>query len=163
MSSPQPYVIDVPQSKIENLQKKLSLAEYPDQLEDAGWDLGCPLAEIKRLAEAWEKWDWRQAEKLLNELPQFHVEIEVKGFETLDIHFVHQKSEVTGAIPLLFVHGCKFRNLFALQQSLSFPFILGRLEQIFERHLQGRVLSLKYGKFFHYLLNVMAAVRLSTL
>ena len=113
MSSPQPYVIDVPQSKIENLRKKLSLAEYPDELQDAGWDLGYPLAEIKRLAEAWEKWDWRQAEKLLNELPQFHVEIEVKGFEILDIHFVHQKSEATGAIPLLFVHGCKFRNLFA--------------------------------------------------
>jgi len=57
------------------------------------------------LAEAWKQWDWRQAEKELNKVPQFHTGVEIAGFGTLDIHFVYQKSNVEGAIPLLFIHG----------------------------------------------------------
>ena len=107
-SSPEPFIIDIPQSKIDVLRKKLSLAEYPDELEGAEWDLGCPLADIKRLAKTWEQWDWRQAESKLNTHPQFLTAVEVDGFGSLDIHFIHQKSEIKGAIPLLFVHGCEF-------------------------------------------------------
>ncbi|KAI9874602.1 MAG: hypothetical protein M1830_009577, partial [Pleopsidium flavum] len=105
MSSPKPFLIHIPQSKIDNLRQKLSLAEFPDQLEEAAWDLGCPVADIERLATAWQQWDWRQAEKKLNEYPQFHTDVEVDGFGSLDIHLVHQKSKVKEAIPLLFVHG----------------------------------------------------------
>jgi len=36
-----------------------------------------------------------------------HVNVDVGGFGSLDIHFVHRKSEMKGAIPLLFVHGCE--------------------------------------------------------
>ncbi|MCJ1373878.1 hypothetical protein MMC20_005108 [Loxospora ochrophaea] len=105
MSSPEPFTIAISQSKIDGLRQKLSLSELPDELEGAAWDLGCPLNDIDRLVKAWKNWDWRQAERRLNEVPQFHTSIEVDGFESLDIHFVHQKSEVIGAIPLLFVHG----------------------------------------------------------
>jgi Epoxide hydrolase N terminus len=107
MSAPKPFTIDINQKKIENLKTKLSLAEFPDELGEAGWDLGCPLTDIQRLTKAWESWDWRKAEKELNQLPQFHTDINIDGFGGLDIHFVHQKSEIKGAIPLLFVHGCK--------------------------------------------------------
>ena len=31
--------------------------------------------------------------------------IEVDGFGEIDIHFLHQKSDVKGSIPLLFIHG----------------------------------------------------------
>jgi hypothetical protein len=41
----------------------------------------------------------------MNKLPNFETRIEVEGFGELDIHFLHQKSEVKGAVPLLFVHG----------------------------------------------------------
>ena len=108
MSHIQPYNISIPQAQIDNLKQKLSLASFPDEFEDAGWDLGCPLTDIKRLAKAWVEWDWRQAEKKLNAYPQFHTDIEVDGFGTLDLHFVYQKSEAKDAIPLLFVHGCRF-------------------------------------------------------
>jgi hypothetical protein len=105
--APEPFQISIPQSKIDNLNTKLSIAEFPDELEASGWDLGVPLADIKRLTRAWEKWDWRQAEERLNKLPQYHTPIKVDSFEELDIHFVWQKSRVENAIPLLFVHGCK--------------------------------------------------------
>ena len=105
--SPQPFKISVPQEKLDILKTKLSLAEFPDELDSSAWDLGVPLADMKRLTKAWEKWDWRQAEQRLNKLPQFHTSITVDGFDPLDIHFIWQKSEVKNAIPLLFCHGCK--------------------------------------------------------
>lgn len=103
--APEPFQISVPQEKVDSLKKKLLLAEFPDELEASEWDLGVPLAEMKRLTKAWEAWDWRQAEHRLNKIPQYHTGIKVNGFEELDIHFVWQKSGVKNAIPLLFVHG----------------------------------------------------------
>ncbi|KAL8747134.1 MAG: hypothetical protein Q9190_000957 [Brigantiaea leucoxantha] len=103
--SPQPFSINVPQPKIDLLKQKLSLAKYPDEIEGSDWHLGPPVSEVKRLAQKWQEWDWREAEKKLNEYPNFHADIEVENFGTLDIHFLHQRSEVEEAIPLLFVHG----------------------------------------------------------
>ena len=105
--APEPYNISVPQEKIDKLKTKLSLAEFPDELEASEWDLGVPLADMQRLTKAWEQWDWRQAEERLNKAPQYHTGIKVDGFDELDIHFIWQKSPVKNAIPLLFVHGCK--------------------------------------------------------
>lgn len=75
------------------------------QLDGAQWDLGAPLTDVKRLAKAWETFDWRAAEARLNELPSFHRSIEVSGYGELDVHYVHQKSQIAEAVPLLFVHG----------------------------------------------------------
>ena len=108
----EPYNISVPEEKLASLAQKLSTATFPDELDDAGWDYGAPLADIKRLAKYWqEKFDWRAQERELNKLPNYHIEIHVDGFETLDIHFVYQKSEVEGAVPLLFSHGCESMSL----------------------------------------------------
>lgn len=68
--------------------------------------MGAPLADVKRLTAYWrESYDWRKAEKELNEVPHFVTEIQCDGFEPLDIHFIHVRSNVRGAIPLLFMHG----------------------------------------------------------
>lgn len=76
------------------------------QLENSGWDYGAPLADVKRLAQYWENsFDWRAQEAKLNQLPNFHKPIKVDGFQELDIHYLHQRSEAPDAIPLLFVHG----------------------------------------------------------
>lgn len=107
MADIQPYKVSVSQDSLDLLQKKLSLVSLPDELEDAGWDYGAPLADIKRLVQYWkEKYDWRKHETQMNKLPQYMTSISVKGFGDLDIHFVHQTSSVPTAIPLLFVHGC---------------------------------------------------------
>lgn len=104
--APEPYTINIPQEKIDSLKTKLSLVEFPGELEASEWDLGVPLADMKLLTKAWEKWDWRKVEEKLNrELPQFHTGIQVDEFGELDIHFVWQKSSAKNAIPLLFCHG----------------------------------------------------------
>lgn len=111
MGSITPYTICVSDEKLEKLSQKLSLASFPDELDDAGWDYGAPLADLKRLTQYWkEKFDWRKQETRINELPNFTTSIEVDKFGSVDVHFVHQKSEIHTAIPLLFVHGCRLRS-----------------------------------------------------
>ncbi|KAM5454863.1 putative microsomal epoxide hydrolase [Microsporum audouinii] len=107
MSTVKPFKISVPDSQLEILQKKLEITTFPDELDNSEWDLGAPLDDIKRLTEYWkDKFDWRKAETRLNEqVPQFTVDVDVAGFDKLNIHFVHKRSNVTGAIPLLFLHG----------------------------------------------------------
>ncbi|KAF7299513.1 EHN domain-containing protein [Mycena indigotica] len=102
-----PFKIDVPDAALEELSKKLALARLPDELDEAGWDYGVPLDDIRRLLVKWRNdYDWRVHERQLNaELPQFTMDIAVEGHGSLSIHYVHQKSERVDAIPLLFVHG----------------------------------------------------------
>lgn len=109
-SEEQPFKISIPDDQIELLHKKLALTVLPDELEDAGRDYGVPLADIKRLLARWQSgYDWRKCEQELNdEMPwQFQRDISVDNFGSLKIHYIHKKSEVANAIPLLFVHGCK--------------------------------------------------------
>ncbi|TKA81445.1 hypothetical protein B0A49_00288 [Cryomyces minteri] len=102
----EPYKISVPDSALEQLKKQLEVVTFPDELNEARWDLGAPLADVKRLTAYWKDgFDWRKAEAKLNELPHFRTKIAAKGFDELKIHFVHQMSDAKGAIPLLFVHG----------------------------------------------------------
>lgn len=107
MSSVKPFEISVPEEKLDLLLKKLSLATFPDELDDAGWVYGAPLRDIKRLVSHWQNnYSWREHEAKLNkELPQYNVAVDVEGFGSLDIHFVHRKSQVANAVPLLSVHG----------------------------------------------------------
>ena len=103
------FTLSVPDDQLDLLRRKLELATFPDELEDANWKYGVPLSDAKRLVERWRNgYDWRKHEKELNdELPMFTRDIDVDGFGTLDIHYVHQKSTVPNAIPLLFCHGCQ--------------------------------------------------------
>jgi len=106
MSSETRFQISVPDDALALLRRKLGDAHFPDELSDAGWDYGSPLSDVKRLVDKWkDNYDWRAHERELNKLPMFTRDIEVEGFGALNIHYVHQKSEVESAIPLLFVHG----------------------------------------------------------
>ena len=67
---------------------------------DKGWPIPPPAPRTATL-------DWRAAEEKINELPMFKRDIEVEGFGSLNMHYVHQRSEVESAIPLLLCHGCE--------------------------------------------------------
>jgi hypothetical protein len=106
--SVEPYTISVPDAAIEKLHRKLSDADFPDELDAPDqWLYGAPLADVKRLAARWKDgFDWRKAEAKLNELPNFRKMVDVDGYGGIDVHFVHKKNADAKAIPLLFVHGC---------------------------------------------------------
>ncbi|KIK65183.1 hypothetical protein GYMLUDRAFT_39565 [Collybiopsis luxurians FD-317 M1] len=102
-----PFKIAVPDKQLDILHQKLELTTFPDEIESPEWNYGVPLADVKRLVARWQDgYDWRKAEAALNvELPQFTKDVDVTGFGTLNVHYVHAKSEVANAIPLLFIHG----------------------------------------------------------
>ncbi|KAH9939031.1 alpha/beta-hydrolase [Epithele typhae] len=105
-SKEQPFTLNVPDADLNLLRQKLKNTRFPDELDEAGWEYGVPLADVKRLVARWQDgFDWRESEAAINALPQFTRDIEVEGFGTLNIHYLHQKSEEKNAVPLLFVHG----------------------------------------------------------
>jgi pimeloyl-ACP methyl ester carboxylesterase len=107
MSSIKPFKISVAEDKIQRLKQKLALSDFPDEVLDAEpWVRGPPLSDIKRLAQYWGNgFDWRKVESELNKMPHFTTDIAVEGFGSYDVHFIHHRSPVTNAIPLLFLHG----------------------------------------------------------
>ena len=107
MSVEQPFQISVSDDALALLKRKLEDTRLPDEINAAEWDYGVPLADISRLASRWKDgYDWRAQERELNTLSMFTRSIAVDGFGELSVHYVHQRSTVEGAIPLLFVHGC---------------------------------------------------------
>ena len=97
----QPFRIDVPQAEIDDLRQRLAMTRWPDELPGVGWSYGAPLAYVKELAEHWAtRYDWRNWEARLNELPQFTTSIDGQN-----IHFVHLRSKEPHAVPLLVSHG----------------------------------------------------------
>lgn len=119
-SESEPYTIDVSEQALSKLHRKLADADFPDELDAQDqWPYGAPLSDVKRLAKYWnEGFDWRKAESKLNELPNYRKKVAVDGFGDVEVHFVHQKSEIEGAVPLLFVHGCEYSGL---SRSVNLP------------------------------------------
>ncbi|WP_411575359.1 epoxide hydrolase family protein [Streptomyces mutabilis] len=105
-----PFRIDVPQADLDDLTDRLSRTRWPNEVADAGWDYGFPLARLKELAEYWRTgYDWRAHEAKLNELPHFTTENELPHFTTeiegQNIHFVHLRSANPDALALILTHG----------------------------------------------------------
>ncbi|MEV0788686.1 epoxide hydrolase family protein [Kribbella sp. NPDC050459] len=96
-----PFRIDIPQADIDDLRARLTRARWADDLPGAGWERGVPASYLKQLADYWAtSYDWRKHEAELNSHPQFTTTIDGE-----DIHFLHVRSAVENATPLLLVHG----------------------------------------------------------
>jgi epoxide hydrolase len=96
-----PFKIQVPDTVLADLKRRLAQARFADEFSDAGWDYGTNLAYLKSLVEYWrDKYDWRAQEKRLNTFDQFKTNI-----DGVDIHFIHQRSKNPNAMPLLLLNG----------------------------------------------------------
>jgi microsomal epoxide hydrolase len=96
-----PFTINVPDTVLRDLKDRLARTRFPDQLQNVGWDYGTDIAYLKPLVEYWrDKFDWRVQERRLNQFDQFTTTI-----DGLKIHFIHQKSRVPNAMPLVLTHG----------------------------------------------------------
>lgn len=109
-SQPRPFKIDVDQETLDWITQRVQSARViPDAAQlppDKTWDDGIPSAVIKELVDHWKTtYDWRKVEAKLNStFNMFTLDVPVLD-EVLRVHFVHQRSERPGAIPLLFAHG----------------------------------------------------------
>lgn len=104
-----PFTVTVTDSDLSLLRAKLDLVRFPDELAGAQWNYGAPLSDMKRLVARWrDGYDWRKSEAEINAMPMYTRDIDIDNFGTLNIHYVHKRSKVEQALPLLFVHGCEF-------------------------------------------------------
>ncbi|KIK68327.1 hypothetical protein GYMLUDRAFT_712998 [Collybiopsis luxurians FD-317 M1] len=108
-STPKPYKLDVSSEFLDWVTNRVNTARViPDLSHPAGkeWEYGIPTSTMEPLVEYWKtNYDWRKAEKRINEtFNMFTVDIEEAG-EVISLHFVHHRSERTDAIPLIFAHG----------------------------------------------------------
>lgn len=95
------FTIKVSDAVLADLARRLDATRWPDELENAGWELGSSLAYVKSLAEYWRNgYDWRREEAALNRLP--HRRISLDG---LQIHFVHVRGNGPAPLPLIITHG----------------------------------------------------------
>lgn len=96
-----PFRIDVPQVELDDLAHRLAATRWPTELPGVGWKRGVPLDYLRDLVDHWRhRYDWRAAERRLNEFPQFITEI-----DGTDVHVVHVRSAEPDATPLILTHG----------------------------------------------------------
>lgn len=101
MSEFTPFTLDIPQSALDELRRRLDDARRPDELPGAAWDYGVSGGYLRDLAGRWtDEFDWRAQERALNAWPQFTTDIDGQH-----LHFAHVRSSRPDAIPLLLVHG----------------------------------------------------------
>ena len=100
-TSIRPFHIDVSQSKIDDLKKRILETRLPDKETVNDASQGTPLAQIKELLDHWSNhYDWRIIEGKLNALPLF-----ITTIDGVDIQFIHVRSKESNALPLVLTHG----------------------------------------------------------
>lgn len=96
-----PFKIEVEQSILDDLERRLAHTRWPDEPARAGWSMGTNLGYLKDLAGYWQRqYDWRKQEGELNKL--HHYKAEVDG---TDIHFIHERGKGSNPTPIIMTHG----------------------------------------------------------
>jgi epoxide hydrolase len=96
-----PFRLRVPDSVLEDLERRLSTTRWPEQEPVPDATQGAQLAKVRDLTRYWlEHYDWRRAEARLNGFGQFCTRLDGLG-----IHFLHVRSPHENALPLLLTHG----------------------------------------------------------
>jgi len=97
----QPFRIDVDGADLSRLKERLRDTRWPDAETPDDWSQGVPLGYAREFCRYWEEeYDWPARQARLNELEQF-----VTDIDGLDVHFVHVRSPVADARPIIITHG----------------------------------------------------------
>lgn len=96
-----PFRIEIPQTRLDDLQRRLAHVNWPHDFANDDWSYGVPRPVLESFVEDWRSgFDWRAQEKKLNRFPHFKVEI-----DGLPIHFIHVRSRGPNPIPIVLSHG----------------------------------------------------------
>jgi microsomal epoxide hydrolase len=95
------FRIDIPDTHLDDLRRRLDHTLWPQVIPDTGWDYGTDVAWLRNLCDRWRSaYDWRAAEATLNGL--HHHLVDTDG---VTVHLVHAPSPEPDAIPLVLTHG----------------------------------------------------------
>ncbi|HEX6330293.1 MAG TPA: epoxide hydrolase [Actinomycetota bacterium] len=96
-----PFRLDVPESELDDLRGRLRNTRWPEPATVRDRSQGVPLVFLQEVCGSWaEEYNWRSTERRLNALPQFRTVVDGLG-----IHFLHVRSPLPEALPLVMTHG----------------------------------------------------------
>lgn len=96
-----PFRVATPQEKLDRIAAKLRHTTLPAPMPPGDWQTGLDHRFIQQLRRYWlQSFDWREAERRLNQYPQFTARV---GDQR--IHFYHVRGEHPSAKPVLMTHG----------------------------------------------------------
>jgi len=126
-----PFKIDVPQSQLDDMRKRIAETRWPDKETVGDISQGIQLVRVQELVRYWgTDYDWRKAEKELNDLPEF-----ITTIDGVDIQFIHVRSRHPNALPLLLTHGwpgSQFEFIKAIGPLTDPTAFAGRAEDAFD-------------------------------
>ena len=94
-----PFQVAVGQRELDDLADRLDRARFAPDLP--GRDVGVTVGRVRELADHWRcRYDWRRWEAELNRYPQY-----LTSIDGVDLHHLHVRSPMSGARPLLLIHG----------------------------------------------------------
>jgi pimeloyl-ACP methyl ester carboxylesterase len=118
-----PFLIDIPDAQIDALNARLLHTRWPDQFDGEPWALGTDRTYLRELVDYWATaYDWRAAQRRLNQQPQFIADI-----GGLRVHFLHRRGLGPQPYPLVVTHGWpgSFIEFVDLLQHLCDPASVG--------------------------------------
>ncbi|WP_232323427.1 epoxide hydrolase family protein [Catenuloplanes japonicus] len=116
----EPFTLHVSDPDLAALRRRLRETRAPAAFPAPGWSAGTEAETVARLVSYWaDGFDWRAREAVINELPQFTVEV-----HDTRLHFVHLRGEGGArAVPIVLTHGwpSTFLELVRLGDRLAHP------------------------------------------
>lgn len=103
MIKPQPFSINIPQEKLDDLHRRLDNIKWADDFANDDWRYGTEQQYLRELMAYWRHdYDWRVAEARMNRHAHYRVVL-----DDIPIHFLHLRSAATDkpVIPLIMTHG----------------------------------------------------------
>jgi len=96
-----PFRVHFPDETLADMKRRVAATRWPDKEIVSDQTQGVQLATVQKLARYWATdYNWRKVEATLNALPQFTTEI-----DGVDIHFIHVRSKLPNALPVIVTHG----------------------------------------------------------
>lgn len=105
MSEPRPFRVEIPQTTINAIMRKVHDYEWHEAPEGSGlaesWAYGTNLAYMEELCRYWlDVYDWRKWEEELNRFPQY-----VSTLDGIRLHFYREDGSGPSPKPLILSHG----------------------------------------------------------
>src|SRR4051812_46286954 len=92
-----PFIIAVPDADLDDLRRRIHATRWPDHVAE-DWSRGTAPGDLRKLLTHWaDTFDWRAAERRLNDLGE-HARVDVGG---TNVHAV--RAGTPGATPLLLI------------------------------------------------------------
>ncbi|WP_344699603.1 epoxide hydrolase [Sphingomonas limnosediminicola] len=96
-----PFKYHASDAELADLKRRVRATRWPTRELVPDDTQGVQLATMQKLAAYWaDQYDWRKVEARLNALPMF-----VTNIDGVDIHFIHVKSKLPNALPIIITHG----------------------------------------------------------